>query len=78
MGVFQKAQNDNGQTIDVTLVPLMRSQLDQAKQQGISYQWVIVMAGVNDLGAGNYTAAAVMPKLVEVSSKQVQQKVKAY
>jgi lysophospholipase L1-like esterase len=67
MGVFQKAQNDNGQTVDITLVPLMRSQLEPAKQQGISYQWVVVMAGVNDLGAGNYTAAAIMPRLAEVS-----------
>ncbi|KAF6263336.1 SGNH hydrolase-type esterase domain-containing protein [Scenedesmus sp. NREL 46B-D3] len=65
MGVFQNAQGDAGQSLDITLVPLMRSQLQQAKQQGVNYQWVVVMAGINDLGAGNRTAAAVMARLAE-------------
>jgi lysophospholipase L1-like esterase len=67
MGVFQFAQNDSGQTLNVTLVPLLRSQLQQARQQGIRYQWVVIMAGVNDLGAANRTAATIMPRLTEVS-----------
>eukprot|EP00882_Tetradesmus_deserticola_P011260 GHRQ01011911.1.p1 GENE.GHRQ01011911.1~~GHRQ01011911.1.p1 ORF type:complete len:231 (+),score=25.49 GHRQ01011911.1:151-843(+) len=67
MGVFQKAQNDDGQALDTTLVPLTRRQLHKAKQQGFAYQWVVVMAGINDLGAGDRTAAEIMPRLVEVS-----------
>jgi lysophospholipase L1-like esterase len=66
MGVFQFAQDDNGQRLNITLLPLLRSQLQQARQQGICYQWVVVMAGVNDLGAGNRTAAAIMPRLNQV------------
>eukprot|EP00882_Tetradesmus_deserticola_P022377 GHRQ01024279.1.p1 GENE.GHRQ01024279.1~~GHRQ01024279.1.p1 ORF type:complete len:194 (+),score=39.26 GHRQ01024279.1:1272-1853(+) len=68
MGVFQKAQNDDGQALDTTLVPLTRRQLHKAKQQGFAYQWVVVMAGINDLGAGDRTAAEIMPRLVEAYS----------
>lgn len=66
MGVFQKARGPNGQVLDITLLPLLRQQLQQASAQGVKYQWVVIMAGINDLGAGNRTAAAIMPKLIEV------------
>lgn len=71
MGVFQKGHNDAGDVIDVTLVPLLQSQLAAAKQKGSNYHWVVIMAGINDLGAGNYTAAAIMPKLVQVGGPRV-------
>lgn len=66
MGVFQKAKDANGAILDITLLPLLTQQLQQATAQGTQYQWVIIMAGINDLGAGNRTAAAIMPKLIEV------------
>lgn len=66
MGVFQKARSADGSVLDVTFVPFVKQQLQQAASQGSHYQWIIVLAGINDLGAGNRTAAAIMPKLVEV------------
>jgi lysophospholipase L1-like esterase len=69
MGVFQFAQDDNGRPLNITLIPLLRRQLQQARQQGIRYHWVVIMAGVNDLGAGKRTAATIMPRLEEVSEK---------
>lgn len=68
MGVFQKAHNNADKVIDLTLLPLLQQQLAAAKPQNSSkgFQWVVIMAGINDLGAGNYTAAQIMPKLVQV------------
>ena len=67
MGVFQKARTADGTVLDsTTFVPFVKRQLQQAVSQGTHYQWVIIFAGINDLGAGNRTAAAIMPKLIEV------------
>eukprot|EP00879_Flechtneria_rotunda_P009987 GHRR01010443.1.p3 GENE.GHRR01010443.1~~GHRR01010443.1.p3 ORF type:complete len:129 (+),score=32.52 GHRR01010443.1:2901-3287(+) len=68
MGVFQKARDSNGKVLNMMLLPLMTQQLQKAAKEGYSYQWAIVMAGINNLGAGNYTADQIMPKLIEAYS----------
>ena len=67
MGVLQKAKDANGKTLDLTLVPLAKKALAEAAAARQPYTWVVVMAGINDLGAGDYRANQVMPRLVEVS-----------
>jgi len=66
MGTIQKGRDSNGRQLDLTLVPYTQQLLQQAKGAGQSYQYAVVLAGINDLGAGNYSAAAVFPKLVQM------------
>lgn len=66
MGVFQKARDSSGKDIEMTMVPYVQQQLQQAKQAGSTYQWVVVLAGINDLGNSNKSAAAIMPRLTQV------------
>ncbi|KAF8066376.1 VPS37-2 [Scenedesmus sp. PABB004] len=77
MGVFQPARDASGAPLDVTLLPLLRSKLADAAARGEPYAWVVVMAGVNDLGAGNRTAAAVMPRLAEAPNERERQRLVA-
>lgn len=56
----------NGKWLDLTLVPYTQQLLQQAQQAGQSYQYAVVLAGINDLGRGNHSAAAVFPKLKQV------------
>lgn len=66
MGTIQKGQDANGKKLDFTLVPYTQQLVQQAQQAGQSYQFAVVLAGINDLGAGNHSAASVFPRLVQV------------
>lgn len=68
MGTFQKGRDASGRILDLTLVPYTQQLLQEAQQKGQSYQYAVVLAGINDLGAGNYSAAAVFPRIVQVRS----------
>eukprot|EP00775_Hariotina_reticulata_P011543 gene11543-11686_t len=72
MGVIRKGQNANGKPTNVTLVPLAKQLLTQATSSSNPYNWVVVLAGINDLGAGNHTAQEVMPRLQKVYSMALQ------
>jgi lysophospholipase L1-like esterase len=67
VGLLQKAKDANGKTLDITLGPLTSKVLAEAAASRQPYTWVVVMAGINDLGAGDHKADQIMPKLIEVS-----------
>jgi hypothetical protein len=66
MGVIQKGHNAAGKPTNMTLVPLAQQLLTRATRSRNAYNWVVVLAGINDLGAGNHTATSIMPKLQQV------------
>lgn len=70
MGVFQAGKDDANRPLDLTLLPYAQSLAAAAKREARPYDWVVVMAGINDLGAGNYTATAVMPRLKQVRARR--------
>jgi hypothetical protein len=66
MGTIQKGRDSSGRVLDLTLVPFTQQLLQQAQQAGQSYQYAVVLGGINDLGNANQSAAAIFPKLVQV------------
>jgi hypothetical protein len=66
MGTIQKGRDASGRVLDLTLVPYTQQLLQQAQQAGQSYQYAVVLGGINDLGNANQTAGAIFPKLVQV------------
>lgn len=66
MGTIQKGRDSTGRVLDLTLVPFTQQLLQQAQQAGQSYQYAVVLGGINDLGNANQSAAAIFPKLVQV------------
>lgn len=65
MGTIEKGFA-NGRWLDLTLVPYTQQLLQQAQQAGHSYQYAVVLGGINDMGRGNHSAASVFPRLKQV------------
>jgi hypothetical protein len=73
MGTIEKGFA-NGRWLDLTLVPYTQQLLQQAQQAGQSYQFAVVLGGINDMGRGNHSAASVFPRLQQVGEKATRAK----
>lgn len=66
VGVVQKARDASGKELDITLVPAAKQAIEAAAAKGKPFDVVVVLAGINDLGNSNQTAAVVFPRLVQI------------